>query len=342
MDTVIVLHAALDVSGGPPKRVHLTPAGTFRGLDGRGPYRIDDPAAVALASMAGGELPIDENHSIDLAAKLGGPSPARGWITAIHAEADGLWGEVRWTGTGRALLEEQAYRGISPALAQDASGKVLRVLRAGLTNTPNLPLTALHHQQEPSGMDDLTHLREALGLPKDATLAACVAAAVAATKTISTHAAELGRLAEAAGAAKGADAGAIITVLHARSAAGGEVDRLAKEIVSLNTQLVEVRNGQARKEAEAVIDAAIKAGKPITALREHYVTRHMADAKGVELELAAMVSLHSGGLGSRPRAPGADPATPTAEEREVGAKMGVDPVVLAKRRQEREAAGGGG
>ena len=255
---------------------------------------------------------------------------------------------MRWTGAGRALLEDQAYKGISPALAQDASGRVLRVLRAGLTNTPNLALTTLHHQDP--GMDDLTPLREALGLPKDATMAACVAAARSKMQAISTHAAELSRLAEAAGVAKDADAGAILTVLHARSAAGGEasarsaaeVERLAREVISLNTQLIEVRNGQARREAEAVIDAAIKAGKPITALRDHYVTRHMADPAGVEKEFAAMISLHAGGLGHRQRAHGADPAVPTAEEREVAGRMGVDAMVLAKQRQEREASQAGG
>ena len=314
-------------------------------MDGRGPYRIDDLSAVARASIVNGDpLPIDENHAIDLAAKHGGPSPARGWITAIHAEADGLWGDVTWTDVGRALVADKAYRSLSPALAcaPDGSGRVLRVLRAGLSNTPNLSITALHHQQEPSGMDDLTPLREALGLPKDATFGACVIAARDATKKVDLHAADLARLAEAAGAAKGADTGAIITVLHSRGADGGKVQALANEVISLNTQLIELKNGQARGKAEGVIDAAIKAGKPLTALRDHYIDRHMGDPEGVEKELAAMISLHSGGLGHRPRVQGGDPAVPTAEETEVGGRMGVDPMVLAKARVARETAQAGG
>ncbi|WP_435232654.1 phage protease, partial [Methylobacterium sp. sgz302542] len=51
--------------------IHLLPAGTFSGKDGRGPYRAADPAAIMQTSrqLAGrNEIPVDYNHSIDLAA----------------------------------------------------------------------------------------------------------------------------------------------------------------------------------------------------------------------------------------------------------------------------------
>ena len=129
----------------PPEWVHLVPAGTFHGVDGRGPYRLHDPDAVIKASLAGGKLPIDENHATDLAAPSGGPSPARGWIVAMEPRPDGIWGRVDWTEAGAALWADRAYRGISPVLVNDKSGNVVRVLRAALTNAPNLPqLTTLH------------------------------------------------------------------------------------------------------------------------------------------------------------------------------------------------------
>ena len=81
-------------TGQGPEWVHLIPAGTFSGADGRGPYTLHNPEAVITASIAAGKLPIDENHAIDLAAPKGGPSPARGWIVELQSRTDGLWGKV--------------------------------------------------------------------------------------------------------------------------------------------------------------------------------------------------------------------------------------------------------
>lgn len=127
--------------------VHLVPAGTFSGSDGRGPFRLADAPAVIAASLAGGKIPFDENHSTDLAAPRGAPSPARGWIVAMQSRPDGIWGRVEWTGEGRALLGQRAYRGVSPVFESDKSGTVLRVLRAALTNVPNLPQLATMHSR---------------------------------------------------------------------------------------------------------------------------------------------------------------------------------------------------
>jgi hypothetical protein len=146
----IILNSALpDVPGGaePPQWVHLVPSGTFQGTDGRGPYILRNAMSVITASMAGGKLPIDENHATDYAVATGQPSPARGWITDMQSRADGIWGRVTWTPSGLQLMREGAYRGFSPVLAIDASDKttVKQVLRGALTNTPNLgALTALH------------------------------------------------------------------------------------------------------------------------------------------------------------------------------------------------------
>ena len=336
METLITLNAALPeaASGQAPAWVQLTPAGSFRGADGRGPYSID-PAAVCAASRL--PMPIDENHAIDLAQTSGAASPARGWITQLDARADGIWGQVEWTPAGQALVAERAYRGISPALSSDKdSGRVLRVLRAALTNLPNFAMTTLH-SQETSGME-LDPLRTALGLGADATFDQCVAAAAARHQAVSTHGEQLARLAAAAGAPAATEA-AITTVLAAARPAASEASRMAQEIVSLNTQLGQLREAQARDRATAAIDAAIKAGKPITALREHYITRHMATPADVETELAAMISLHAGGLGGR-SAPGNPGSGFTDEEVEVAGKMGLKPDQLKAAREQRESMRG--
>ncbi len=337
MSEIITFNTALPppLDGKAPAWVQLTPAGTFRGRDGRGPFVVD-PAQVAAAIA---DLPavIDEMHSTDLKGPLGGEAPARGWIVELQARADGVWGRVDWTPEGEALVVGRSYRGISPALRSDkATGRVSRVLRAALTNLPNFEMTTLHSQQD--APMDLDRLRAALGLKSEATLDDCIAAATRNAQAVSTHATDLGRLAKAAGAPANADIAGIETVLAAARPAASEATRLAQEVVSLNTQLGELRNNQARDRATTVIDRALAEGKPITALRDHYITRHMADPAGVELELGAMVSLHARGVPPRPPAPAASPIG--EDEAGIAARMGVTVEQLQKTRDARLANGG--
>ena len=98
-------------------------------------------------------LPIDENHATDKGGAKGMPAPARGWIVALQARASGLWGKVQWTGERRKLVEDKAYIGISPVILHTAAGKIIQVLRASLTNTPNLQgLTSLHSYAAPTAL----------------------------------------------------------------------------------------------------------------------------------------------------------------------------------------------
>ncbi|MGY6517055.1 phage protease, partial [Vibrio parahaemolyticus] len=73
-------------------------------------------------------------------------APARGWIVALQARRDGIWGKVEWTPEGRKLVP--GYRGISPVIRHDKqSGRIDAILRASLTNTPNLSgLVTLHSE----------------------------------------------------------------------------------------------------------------------------------------------------------------------------------------------------
>jgi len=118
------LMGALDLAarpdeGGAPEWVHLLPAGAVETVDRRGPYRVTDGEKLIAASFAQSpRLPIDENHATDLAAPKGQPAPARGWITALEARADGIWGKVEWTEAGRQLVEDRAYRGLSPVISK--------------------------------------------------------------------------------------------------------------------------------------------------------------------------------------------------------------------------------
>lgn len=164
---------ALNAEQGAPDWINLLPPGpVVPTADGRGPYRIVDAAKLASDSLLGTScLPIDENHATDLAAPLGGPSPARGWIVELKARGDGVWGRVKWTTRGASLLAEHAYKYISPAIAVRADGTITRILRAALTNTPNLPdLIALNSSAMSELSDSERRIVAMMGLDASAFL----------------------------------------------------------------------------------------------------------------------------------------------------------------------------
>lgn len=325
------LHFQIPATGEVPEWVHLTPAGTFSGADGRGPFTLGDAEDVIRSSMAAGRLAIDENHAIDVAGPKGQPSPARGWIVEMQARPDGLWGRVEWTTAGTALMQDKAYRGISPVIvAKKDGGGIVKLLRAALTNDPNLTLTTLHSRSD--SMDFLSRLRQALGLAADATEDAMLT-------SVSAHAlagAALGKVATAlalaadakaddivAGAtSKAADAGKLTAItahfqkagldlakltpselethLQARGGSATEAE-LRQTVTSLQSRLDTLVDDQAKKDATAFVDAAITAGKPILANRDHYIARHQKDPAAVEKEIAALPSIHDGGVLKPPK-----------------------------------------
>lgn len=349
------LHSNLPAGQKVPEWIHLVPAGTFRGTDGRGPYSLPENINELIsASMAAGKLAIDENHATDLAAKQGHSAPARGWIVELESRSDGIWGKVEWTQSGQALLEDHAYRGISPVIVTEKnSRRVVKILRASLTNDPNLNLTHLHHSGS-QDMNLLEQLRAALGLKAEASETEVLAAVTAVNTAITTHtanwkkvaeaaglkpeataddlvthlqssAADLTKLGEAAGIKDGVTVEKLVTHLQAQGGSGDE-----KTIIELQTQLDTLKQDRAKDKATDVIDRAIADGKPIKPLRDRYIERHMKDPAGVQQELDALPSIHSGGMDKR-----RDPADTTeaaldANELEVCERMGIDPKEFAK------------
>lgn len=150
--------------------VHLLPAGRFSGRDGRGPYTNEDSAAIIEATrrQAGKRLlPVDYDHQIDHAPKNGNPAPAAGWITSLQQRSDGIWGVVEWTPRAIEHLKLREYRYLSPVIRHDERGKIFCLLRASLTNNPNLDqLTALASREDT--MDFFEQIKDVLGLPAEA------------------------------------------------------------------------------------------------------------------------------------------------------------------------------
>lgn len=328
MSNILGTHTlALNAAGTDvPEWLQLLPATSFSGTDGRGPY--DAPNASALVSRfqaEGRRIPVDENHSIDLAGKQGHPSPARGWITELQPRADGVWGKVEWTDAGRALVKGKDYGFLSPVFFHSKSKpyRISSIERVALTNDPNLPFLKSLHSKEDHTM--IEELRKALGLAETADETAVLDAVKAAHSTTASQTALMARVAEAAGVAKDTGADDLVKAVQSRgtpAATDAENTDLKAQLISLQTQLTTLATNGAREKAETVIDGAIQAGKIVPALRDHMISRHMKAPAEVETEIKHLISLNAGGLGGRTLLDASK--TTTAEEDQVAAMMGVD------------------
>jgi phage I-like protein len=323
---------ALNAEAGVPSEIMLLPAGpVLTTNDGRGPYKVPNPTKLAEYSLAagGGKLLIDENHSTDLAMPRGEPAPARGWVTSIHARADGLWGEVQWTEAGRQLVSDKAYSSISPVILYDANGVITRIKRATLINVPNLRgMAALQAQQ---GDDMLKALLAALGLKDDADEATALNA-VNALKSSTALQAALKPIAKAAGLQESADATAIcaaVTTLAAGNKDGGTIAALQAELQTVATQFNTLNTSIATERATAFVDGAIKAGRvSVKPMRDHYIKRYAlnaAEAAAVEKEIGAMPVLGPSGTQMVPPKDKDGAVALNAEDLSLARQLGIKP-----------------
>lgn len=280
--------------GEVPEWVHLLPAGTggtIRTQDARGPFTVGDAKALIANSMklGGGRLAIDENHSIDVAAKGGSPSPARGWIVEMEERENGIWGRVDWNSTGRQLLKDRAYRGISPVTASTKGKEVKLILRASLVNTPNMHELVMLHMETP--MNWMEKLVEMLGLSAEATeeeVTAALQKALAKTEGEADLHSGLADVAKALKLDEGADLETVLNAIEAKPAES-DLTALQGEVTKLTTQLNTVQADRARDKATTFVDDAIKAGRAgLKPRRDAYIDRHMKDPEGTEADIAAM------------------------------------------------------
>lgn len=273
--------------GAPLEWVKLLPMGQFGGKDGRGPYLVEDmahaQAIIAASKPEGSSLDpvVDYDHQTDLAAvkDVGGTAPASGWIVEMQARADGIWGKIAWTAKALAALKDREYRYLSPVFPHSKStGRVLAILRAGLTNKPNLELGALASEEASDGDDDLNKakLAQALGLGEDATedqihaaITANAAAAAAATQNLALAA-------QAAGLKPDAKPDEVVTAISAALAAKPAGDQ-TDAIVELQSQLNTLKADLDKKDGEAAVDVAIASGKITPAARDTFIALHASD-----------------------------------------------------------------
>ena len=334
------------LSSVPPEWVMLIPAGEFSGRDGRGPFRLANAERVIAATEALGltaGVPIDYDHATDFAAPKGRPAPAAGWIRELEERAGALWGRVDWTPHGAKAITSREYRYLSPVFQYAPDGAVTRLLRAGLTNNPNLYLTAISaraagavtpHPERSNAMDTLLQqLCEILGLDDDASPEEVLAAVRALSdgarddddedddedgegdETSDGDCADDGDGDAADAMRAGADPARYVAVAQFQRVLG---------------ELNQMRAERASERAERAVDDAIKAGKLIPAQRQWALSYCQADFKGFAAFAARQPAAFGAGFDSAaatftPAPARAAAATLTATETAICAQLGLSP-----------------
>lgn len=252
-------------SSTPPAEFRLLPYGRFKAADGSGrPEGVPEGWFLdqALAAQVAAEFNarrdsrvIDYEHQTLHAEENGKPAPAAGWIGRLEARADGLYAVgVEWTANAAAMIAAREYRYISPVFASEkATGRVVRVLHAALTNYAGLDgltdLSALAARfslvVQPQKEMPMKALLAALGLPETATEAEALAA-LNALKTAHT-----GELAALRGAAP--DPAKYVEVATLTAVRG--------ELATANIELAALKAEKHEAEVGKVVQAALTAGK---------------------------------------------------------------------------------
>jgi phage I-like protein len=311
-----------------PEWIELLPAGVFYGRDGRGPFRLDDPNAVIASTTAmqmNAGIPIDYDHATDFGAPEGRPAPAAGWIRELEVRTGAVWGRVEWTARAASSIVAREYRYVSPVFQFDPKdGVVTRLLRAGLTNNPNLHLTAIaasltaaaDNQTKDQPMEfPIQELRELLNLDNDASAADVVAKVrdlraagdAASSQSTSTHAHD-----------------------PAHYVAIAEFERALTELNALKAD-------RARERAAHTVEEAIRAGKIVPAQREWAIAYCAADARGFQAFAAKQPSIigENLGLGGEPPADRRAGGGLNAAELAICAQLGLKHSEFVKRKRGR-------
>jgi len=303
-----VLGTKLSGEAPAPEWIELIPPGDFNGRDGRGPFRLSNPGEVIRATTAlklDAGLPIDYDHATDFGAPEGRPAPAAGWISAFEERDGAIWGKVDWTGPGADAVATHEYRYVSPVFEYAGGGEVVRLLRAGLTNNPNLYLTAISAKVPreaaaapmmiPSGGKNdpksrfETVLREVLGLSAEAAQEEIIA--------------EARRLTSAPRRQRAGEEGAVWVRTREAQSSEGEADPARyvplAQFEQVLTELNLVRAERIREQAEQVVNGAMREGRLAPSQRDWAMTYCQADSAGFAKFVARQSPLIS--IANRPR-----------------------------------------
>lgn len=321
---------AIALPAEPPEWVQLVPLGTIQGRDGRAWHLADRAAAEQVVrntqAFAGAmRLVVDYDHQSDFAAvpKVGGTAPAAGWIEELQVRDDGIYGRVEWTAPAAQRLQAREYRYLSPVFSHLADGQVTKLLRAGLTNKPNVDLVALNSQEATPVIP--AAILAALALAATADEAAVLVAINALRDTARAAGEGLALCAQAAGVQATATAAEVEAAIKAKSAADPAKFVPIEQVSQLQQQVATLQGDLNKGKVTAAVDEAVRAGKVAPALRDwamDYATKDLVAFNAYVAKQPALVTATAQLPGGRPLDATSDL---TQEEQAVCAQLGLTP-----------------
>lgn len=247
----LACNLALDGSP-PPDWIQLLPAGpAIQGADGRA-WTLPDPTALITAFTARNKpLVVDWEHSSEHRAPQGLDAPAAGWIDRLEARNGAIWGHVEWTPKAVQQIAAKEYRFLSPVFTYaKTDSRIVELVSAGLTNQPNLNLTALNREEPPVSFP--TAVCSALALPAGADEAAVLTAITALHSAVAT----------ATNRADSPD----LTKFIPRA----DYDAALNRAVNAEQKLADIEKAQLNQQIEAALERGLKAGQITPATVEFY------------------------------------------------------------------------
>lgn len=238
---------ALDATA--PDWIQLLPAGpAIQGSDGRA-WTLPDPAALLDEFTARNKpLVVDWEHASEHRALQGLDAPAAGWIDRLETRDGAIWGHVEWTPKAAQQIAAKEYRFLSPVFTyQKSDSRIVALVSAGLTNQPNLNLTALNREESP--MPFPTAVCSALALPAGADEPAVIAA-----------------IADLARAANRPQADPDL----ARFVPRPDYDAALNRANTAEAKLAEIEKAQLNQQIETALNQALQAGQICPATVEFY------------------------------------------------------------------------
>ena len=299
MDPILALLNAAELAADElPEWLLLVPGGrTFRGVDGRR-FRSPGAAAVIAAHRNRQDIPIDLNHSEIRRAPFGGESPAVGWIRELQERNGEVWGRAEWNDAGAAAIRSRAYRFHSPVYIPNRRTDIEYIHSVGLVNSPNLPVAPLSNREEQMNFEKIA---QALGLPAAASEAQILAAIAQTNSQSKPEAVEM--------------------------VTKADYELMANRAATAEQKLADRDAADLRRQAEALVDAAIKDAKVAPASRGFYLNRatsaeEIEQLKSFLATAPKVVAGETAAAGAQPNEAGADRRTP--EQIEVDRQLGVD------------------
>lgn len=125
------------------------------------------------------EILMDFEHQSEV-EKIDSNTTAAAWISNLAIDDErGLVGDVKFTDQGAEAVSNRRLRFLSCTWYTDKAGRPTKMTTVGLTNKPNIPVAPILNKEPVTGVKtveekkgsemDIEKLKQALGLPADAT-----------------------------------------------------------------------------------------------------------------------------------------------------------------------------